>query len=242
MIIGSIAINSVIFVLTDLDVLGSKIGNAFIYGSSSFTIVGVVVLLSWSFSREYDIFTRNFIASSRRLGRVVSAHTHNLNEPDNDSHSDQFPHADGCDDQGDRTIEDRGNGGIGTSSSFPISDSNWRRWRAVYCGTSSVTWSSNPVYGVLEDLRNSTSQDSGFSSGISTLGSTNHIYANLGSIENLSPSRCPSFSPPPVPKVSRVSSNILTSPYAVTPLCSISPSIHLVQSDYDRPRSYLVHC
>ncbi|WPM93296.1 protein ORF20A [Goose adenovirus 4] len=245
-VFGSVILNSIIFVLADLDYIDSKYGNALIYAVSCISIIIVVCLLCWVFSRDYNRFARDFMEEGRnhfvRLLRRARAEENR--ESDNHPHSDPRSNEDHPNRRDDE--EDPGNGGFGTSSSFPIPDSSWRWWRSLYSGSpTSVTWSANPIYGALTASERTTSQDSGIASGLSSVGSSERVYVNVGSLSDLSPSRCPRFSPPPIPINKSKSGGLsLVSPYAVTPLCSITPasSIPTHNSDYDRPSSYLIHC
>lgn len=245
-VFGSVIINSLIFVMADLDYIDSKYGNALIYSVSCVSILVVVCLLCWVFSRDYNRFTRDFMEAGRNhfVELMRRARVADDSESDNVPHSNDDPNS-YEDHQNDRHDEDRDNGGPGTSSSFPISDSGWRWWRSVYSGSpTSVTWSANPIYGALNASERSSSQDSGFASGLCSVGSSDHIYVNIGSSTDLSPSRCPSFSPPPIPIVKSSEKGIsLVSPYAVTPLCSISHAVSdYTNSDYNKPSSYILHC
>lgn len=242
----SIILNSIVFVMSDLDYIDSKYGNALIYAVSCIAIIIVVCLLCWVFSRDYDRFARDFMEDGRNHIALLlrRARAEENRESDNDPHSDPRSDEDHPNRRDDE--EDPGNGGFGTSSSFPIPDSSWRRWRSLYGGSpTSVTWSVNPVYGALTASERTTSQDSGIASGLSSVGSSERVYVNVGSLSELSPSRCPRFTPPPIPIDKSQSVGIsLVSPYAVTPLCAISPasSVPPTTSDYDRPSSYLTHC
>lgn len=231
LVFGTIITNSIIFVLTDFEMFSEKIGNAIIYGVSCITIVLVVCILCWGFTYHFKRVSNEFLQmylvqlrNVRNSGVNDSADLVESGNSGNGSHILNSTDANSGD----------GEGGLGTSSTFPVSDSGWRWWRGIYSGSPSVTWSANPIYGAsgLED--ESTSQDSGISCPNSINGRTDLI----SSVEFIP---CPSFSPPPVPDIVPNSTEIV-SPYAVTALCAISTVKSHGADRYDNPSNYVSHC